>query len=252
MTTAHQGWTVPGWYTDPSGHFRLRYHDGAGWTLHVFDEVDGTIDDLPVDQLYGLLPPASVAVDPPAGPWGDALLDVESCTLGPLPEGVSHRPINDREGVTIGWVTAGGSDNPMATLSQVSRLQADRRDLVGPDGAFRLRFEIPVSVFTPEITVRDVRGSELGKVVQKTSGPCRFSMSAQGVHEGVVEFDGTTAVARDSGGQPTAVVSESGIDTQTIRFVRSARPEVRALLLACLVGWDTISGTAERSFSTPA
>ena len=247
----HQGWTVPGWYTDPSGRFRLRYHDGARWTQHVFDEVEGTVDDLPIDQLYRLLPPASAVADPPAGPWGDTLLDVEAATLGPRTDEGGHRPVNDVSGSTIAWVAPGGSDNAMATLVQVSRLQAQRRDLVGPDGAIRLRFEIPVSVFTPEIVVRDVGGAELGRLAQQVTGPRRFSMSAQGLHQGVVEFDGKNGIARDSGGQPAAVVSESGAETQEIRFLRPTRPEVRALLLACLVGWDTIAGTDERSFSTP-
>ncbi len=251
MTAVQQGWTVPGWYTDPSGRYRLRYHDGAAWTLHVSDLGEAAVDDLPLDRLYRLLPPAMVAGGPPHSSWGDALLDVESCALVPAVDGSGPTAVNDEYDRTIAWLrTTDGSENPMATLTQVSRMRPTSHDLLGHDGGLRLRFRVPVSVFAPEIVVSDDRANELGRIVQQTTGPVRLAMSTQGLHQGVVEYDGTVAVARDSAGQPIAVVDDSNGAGPAIRFVRPVHPEVRALLLACLVGWDVIAGTHTRSFDT--
>ena len=251
MAQTQQTWGVPGWYTDPSGRYRLRYHDGGRWTSHVFDAGQAVVDDLPVDRLFRLLPPAPPAVGDPPGPWGDALLDAESCSIGAAVPNAGQRPLTDPTGATVAWVsTSLDIENPLATVTQVNRLQTEERRLVGLDGAVRLRFRIPVTVFTPEIVVTDVGAVELGRIEQQTTQPSRFSLSAGGIHEGVVEYDGDNAVSRDSTGQPTAVISAPIGAGPGVRFLRPVRPEVRAVLLGCLIGWDTIDGTDSRSFDT--
>ena len=264
------------WHPDPYGRHELRYWDGTQWTEHVSSHGKQSVDP---PAGAGHVPTVNRATEKVAARrrhrrgrhGGDRRRhDLRRARAGGEPEGQAHRDQQrvrdlDQNGAQIGAVRQVGQSTAkkaLRLLGSVDQFFTHKLQVVDMQGNVLLSLTRPAKVVKSKVLVHDVRGTEVGQIVQQNMiGKIRFSLEANGHTYGSINGENWRAWnfnVQDHAGNEVARITKTWegfaktafttADNFVVQIHRPLEEPLRTLVVASSLAVDTALKQDNRGF----